>query len=66
VVTSSWLMCGNGGLLRHSPNVTGNALEIEEIFRDAGLPESVFRTVVVAEPDSPRVNPGDCSQTARP
>ena len=32
------LMAGNAGLLKHSPNVTGVALAIEEIFRDAGLP----------------------------
>ena len=47
------LMAGNAGLLKHSPNVTGTALAIEEIFRDAGLPDDVFRTLVVAEPDVP-------------
>lgn len=45
------LMAGNAGILKHSPNVTGVALAIETIFRDAGLPEGVFRTIVVAEPD---------------
>ncbi|HEX4904777.1 MAG TPA: NAD-dependent succinate-semialdehyde dehydrogenase [Acidimicrobiales bacterium] len=43
------LMAGNGGLLKHAPNVTGTALAIEEVFSDAGLPSGVFRTVVVAE-----------------
>ena len=47
------LMAGNAGLLKHSPNVTGVALAIEEVFRDAGLPANVFRTLVVAEPDVP-------------
>ena len=47
------LMAGNAGLLKHSPNVTGVALAIEAIFRDAGLPDDVFRTLVIAEPDVP-------------
>jgi len=47
------LMAGNAGLLKHSPNVTGVALAIEAIFRDAGLPDNVFRTLVIAEPDVP-------------
>lgn len=47
------LMAGNTGLLKHSHNVTGTALAIESIFADAGLPEDVFRTLVVAEPDVP-------------
>ena len=47
------LMAGNAGILKHSPNVTGVALAIESVFRDAGLPDEVFRTLVVAEPDVP-------------
>lgn len=47
------LMAGNAGILKHSPNVTGVALAIEDILRDAGLPDGVFRTLVVAEPDVP-------------
>ena len=47
------LMAGNAGILKHSPNVTGVALAIETIFRDAGLPDGVFRTLVVAESDVP-------------
>jgi len=41
------LMAGNGGLLKHSSNVYGCALAIEEIFRDAGFPEHLFRTLVI-------------------
>jgi succinate-semialdehyde dehydrogenase / glutarate-semialdehyde dehydrogenase len=41
------LMAGNAGILKHAPNVTRCALEIEEIFRDAGLPEGLFRTVIL-------------------
>jgi succinate-semialdehyde dehydrogenase/glutarate-semialdehyde dehydrogenase len=47
------LMAGNAGILKHSPNVTGTALAIEQVLRDAGLPEGVFRTLVVAEADVP-------------
>jgi succinate-semialdehyde dehydrogenase / glutarate-semialdehyde dehydrogenase len=49
------LMAGNGGLLKHSPNVTGTALAIEELLTEAGLPRDVFRTLVIAEPDVPEV-----------
>ncbi|HEY4490720.1 MAG TPA: NAD-dependent succinate-semialdehyde dehydrogenase, partial [Acidobacteriota bacterium] len=39
------LMAGNAGLLKHAANVTGCALAIEQIFRDAGLPEDLFRAL---------------------
>lgn len=39
------LMAGNGGLLKHASSVTGSALAIEEIFRDAGFPPHLFRTL---------------------
>jgi succinate-semialdehyde dehydrogenase/glutarate-semialdehyde dehydrogenase len=44
---------GNAGLLKHSPNVTGVALAVEQLLADAGLPAGVFRTLVVAEDDVP-------------
>ncbi len=37
------LMAGNAGLLKHAANVTGCALAIEAIFRDAGFPPPLFR-----------------------
>jgi succinate-semialdehyde dehydrogenase/glutarate-semialdehyde dehydrogenase len=41
------LMAGNAGVLKHASNVTGCALAIEEIFREAGFPENLFRTLKV-------------------
>lgn len=41
------LMAGNAGVLKHSSNVTGCALAIEDIFREAGFPENIFRTLVL-------------------
>ena len=41
------LMAGNGALLKHAPNVPGCGLAIEEIFREAGFPEDLFRTLLI-------------------
>src|SRR5437764_2160759 len=42
------LMAGNAGLLKHAPNVTRCALEIEALFRDAGFPEGLFRSLILS------------------
>jgi len=41
------LMAGNAGLLKHASNVTSCALAIEDIFRKAGFPEDLFRTLKI-------------------
>ena len=40
------LMAGNAGILKHASNVPRCALHIEDIFREAGFPENLFRTVL--------------------
>ena len=44
------LTAGNTGILKHAPNVTGSALALEELFKAAGYPDHVFRTMVVDVP----------------
>jgi succinate-semialdehyde dehydrogenase/glutarate-semialdehyde dehydrogenase len=41
------LMAGNTGLLKHSRNTMGCAIEIGNVFREAGFPEGVFRNLVI-------------------
>jgi len=50
------LMAGNGGLLKHAPNVPGCSLAIEQIFRDAGFPPDLFRAVLVSLENTPAVS----------
>lgn len=41
------LMAGNAGVLKHAANVTGCALAIEQVFRSAGFPQHLFRSLVL-------------------
>jgi succinate-semialdehyde dehydrogenase/glutarate-semialdehyde dehydrogenase len=50
------LAAGNAALLKHSPDVTGCALAIEELFADAGAPAGLFRSIVVVAEDVPEVS----------
>jgi succinate-semialdehyde dehydrogenase/glutarate-semialdehyde dehydrogenase len=41
------LMAGNVGVLKHASNVSGCALAIEAVFKDAGFPPHAFSTLLV-------------------
>lgn len=41
------LSTGNTMVLKHASNVSGCALEIEKIFKDAGWPDGAFQTLLV-------------------
>ena len=45
------LMAGNAGVLKHSSNVMGCALAIEDVFRTAGFPDGLFRSLLIGGRD---------------
>ncbi len=49
------LMAGNTIVLKHASNVSLTALKMERIFRECGLPEGAFRTVLVPGAETRRI-----------
>ena len=49
------IMAGNGIVLKHASNVPQSALATEEVFRDAGFPAGLLRTVLIAGADTERL-----------
>jgi len=49
------LMAGNGVLLKHAENVSGSALLLEQIYQDAGLPENLFKVLLISHDQSDEV-----------
>ncbi len=43
------LMAGNAVLIKHAPNVTGCALALEELLGACGMPDDLFRVLVLPE-----------------
>ncbi|HEY0642915.1 MAG TPA: NAD-dependent succinate-semialdehyde dehydrogenase [Nocardioides sp.] len=51
------LVAGDAGVLKHSPNVTGCALAIEQLLADAGAPAGLFTTLVLADSQLAEMTP---------
>ncbi len=43
------LMAGNAAILKHAPSTTQCGFEIENIFKEAGFVENLFRTIIYPE-----------------
>jgi succinate-semialdehyde dehydrogenase/glutarate-semialdehyde dehydrogenase len=41
------LMAGNASVLKHASNVPGCALAVEKIFHDSGIPQDLFRALMI-------------------
>jgi succinate-semialdehyde dehydrogenase/glutarate-semialdehyde dehydrogenase len=51
------LMAGNAAVLKHASSVTGCSLAIEQLFKDAGFPQNLFRSLVINSNDMKDIIP---------
>ena len=49
------MMAGNGVVIKHAPNVTGSAIALENLFREAGFPLDLYRTLHIELEDVNRM-----------
>jgi len=49
------VLAGNGALLKHAPNVSLTAIEIEKLFIDTGFKEGVFQSLIISNDQSEKV-----------
>src|SRR5258705_5603715 len=49
------LMAGNAAVLKHASNVSGCALAIGEVFREAGFPHGLFEVLLIRSEEVARV-----------
>lgn len=49
------IMAGNAALLKHAPISTGTSLAIEKLFTEAGFPENLFRSLIIADSHAEKV-----------
>lgn len=49
------LMAGNGVLLKHATNVTGSALMLQNVFKEAGLPKDLFKVLIIEHDVSDKI-----------
>ncbi len=49
------LLAGNAVVLKHASNVPQCALKIEGIFKEAGFPEHVFKTLLIGSKSIPKI-----------
>ena len=49
------LMAGNSGVLKHSSNVSGCSFAIENVFKEAGFIDNIFRTLIVSSSNIKKV-----------
>lgn len=49
------MMAGNVMILKHASNVSGSALAMAEIFKEAGFPENAFEVFILSSKKIPRV-----------